>query len=50
MCCSSGDDNMSSGSLTTVGAGIYGIIAAPKVGYPNGSDGVAPPTHAGMFY
>ena len=49
MCCPSEDDSMSSSSLTTVGASIYGIGAAPKVGYPNGNDGAAPPTHAGMF-
>ena len=49
MCCPSGDDNMSLGSLTAIGAGIYGNGVAPKVGYLNGSDGAAPPTHEGMF-
>ena len=49
MCCPSGNDIMSSGPLTEVGAGIYGISATSKVGYPNGSNGAAPPTHAGMF-
>ena len=40
---------MSSGPWIATGAGIYGIGAAPKVGYPNGSDGATPPSHAGMF-
>ena len=40
---------MSSGPQTAVGAGIYGAGAAPKVGYPNGSDGAAPPCHTSMF-
>ena len=40
---------MSSGPWTGVGASIYGIGAAPKVGYPNGSDGAAPFSHTGMF-
>ena len=40
---------MSSGPQTTVGKGIYGTGAAPKEGYPNGSDGAVPPIHAGMF-
>ena len=40
---------MSSGPRTAVGAGIYGVGAALKVGYLNESDGVAPPYHAGMF-
>ena len=40
---------MSLGPQTAVGIGIYGTGAAPKAGYPNGSDGVAPPNHAGMF-
>ena len=40
---------MSSGPPTVVGVGIYGTGVAPKVGYPNGSDGTAPPIHAGMF-
>ena len=40
---------MSSGRWTAVGSGIYGTGAAPKVGYPNGSDGAAPLSHAGMF-
>ena len=40
---------MSSGSRITVGVGIYGTGAALKVGYPNGSDGAAPPSHADMF-
>ena len=40
---------MSSGPRTEVGAGIYRTGAAPKVGYPNGSDGAAPPSQAGMF-
>ena len=37
------------GPRTTVGSGIYGTGAAPKAGYLNGSDGAAPPSHAGMF-
>ena len=40
---------MSSGPRTAVGAGIYGAGAGSKVGYPNGSDGVVPPSHAGTF-
>ena len=40
---------MSSGPWTAVDAGIYGTGAAPKVGYPNGSDGAAPPSLVGMF-
>ena len=40
---------MSSSPWTAVGASIYGTGAAPKVGYPNGSDGAAPPGHVGMF-
>ena len=40
---------MSSGPQTAVGAGIYGAGATPKVGYPKGSDGAAPPSHAGMI-
>ena len=40
---------MSSSPWTTVGEGIYGIGVASKVGYPNGSDGAAPPGHVGMF-
>ena len=40
---------MSSGSRTAKGSGIHGASAAPKVGYPNGSDGTAPPSHTGMF-
>ena len=33
---------MSSGPRIAAGAGIYGTGAAPKMGYPNGSDGAAP--------
>ena len=40
---------MSSGPWTVVGIGIYGTGAAPKVGYPNESDGAIPPSHARMF-
>ena len=40
---------MSLGSRTVVGAGMYGTSVAPNVGYSNGSDGAAPPSHAGMF-
>ena len=40
---------MSSGPRTVVGIGIYGTGAAPKAGYPNRSDGAAPPSHASMF-
>ena len=40
---------MSSGPRTVVGAGIYDTSAAPKVGYPNGSYGAAPPSHTSMF-
>ena len=49
MCCPNGDDNMSSGPRTAVGAGINGIGVTPKAGYPNGSDSATPPSHAGMF-
>ena len=40
---------MSSGPRIEIGVGIYGTGAAPKVGYPNGSDDVAPPSHTDMF-
>ena len=40
---------MSSGPLTAIGASIYGTGVAPNVGYPNGSYGAAPLSHAGMF-
>ena len=40
---------MSSGPQTAVGVGIYKAGTTPKVGYPNGSDGAAPPGHASMF-
>ena len=40
---------MSSGPRTVIGAGIYRADVALNVGYPNGSDGTAPPSHAGMF-
>ena len=46
MCWPNGEDNISYGPRTAVGAGIYGVGVAPKVGYPNGSDGVAPLCHA----
>ena len=49
ICYPNGDDNMSSGPRTTVGMGINGTGAVPKAGYPNGSGGAAPPSHAGMF-
>ena len=48
ICCPNGDDNMSSGPQKAVGTGINGMDAIPKVGYPKGSGGVAPPSHAGM--
>ena len=40
---------MSSSPQKVVVVGIYGTGPAPKVGYPNGSGGVAPPSHTGMF-
>ena len=40
---------MYSSPRTVAGAGIYGVGAALKVGYPNGSDGVVPLCHMGMF-
>ena len=39
---------MSSGPQTTVGTGINGTGVVPKVGYPKGSGGATPPSHAGM--
>ena len=39
---------MSSGLRTVVGTSINGTNAVPKVGYPKGSGGVVPPSHAGM--
>ena len=47
MCWPNGEDSISSGPRIAVGAGIYEVGAAPKVGYPNGSDGVAPLYHVG---
>ena len=49
MCWPNGEDNISSSPRTAVGVGIYGAGAAPKVGYPNGSDGAAPLCHVGTF-
>ena len=40
---------MPSSPRIAVGAGMYGVGVAPKVGYPNGSDGAGPPSHKGMF-
>ena len=40
---------MSLGPRTVMGAGMYGAGVAPKVGYMNGSDGVVPLCHAGIF-
>ena len=40
---------MSSSPRIAASASIYGTGVAPKVGYPNGSDGAAPPSHVGMF-
>ena len=40
---------MSSSPQTAVGAGIYETGATSKAGYPNGSAGVAHPSHVGMF-
>ena len=40
---------MSSGPRTVAGVGIYGAGAAPKVGYSNGSEGVVPLCHVGVF-
>ena len=40
---------MSSSPRTVVGTGINGTGVAPKAGYPNESDGAAPPNHASMF-
>ena len=44
-----GNDNMSSGPQIVVGTCMYRTSAAPKAGYPNGSEGSVPPNHAGMF-
>ena len=49
MCWPNGEDNISSGPRIEVSAGIYGVGPALNVGYPNGSDGVAPLCHAGTF-
>ena len=49
MCWPNGEDMISSSPRTAACVGIYGAGAAPKVGYPNGSDGAAPPCHAGSF-
>ena len=49
MCWPNGVDNISSGPRIELGAGIYRAGLAPKVGYPNGSDGVAPLCHVGTF-
>ena len=40
---------MSSGPRTVVGAGIYWAGAAPKVGYPNESDGAMPICHVSIY-
>ena len=40
---------MSSGPWTAVDVGMWGASVAPKVGYMNGSDGVAPLCHVGSF-
>ena len=40
---------MSSGPRTAAGTGMNGTGAALKAGYPNESDGAAPPSHSGMF-
>ena len=37
------------GPRTAVDTCIYRTGAASKAGYPNGSDGAAPPSHVGMF-
>ena len=49
MCWPNGEDSMSSGPRTVVGAGIYEAGAAPNVGYTNVSNGVAPLCHVGIF-
>ena len=49
MSCPNGDDSMSSGPRTAIGIRMYGTGAARKAGYPNGSDGAAPPSHVSMF-
>ena len=47
MCWPNGEDSISSGPRIAVGSCIYEAVAAPKAGYPNGSDGVAPLCHVG---
>ena len=49
MCWPNGEDNMSSGSRTTMDVGMYGAGAAPKVGYANVNDGATPLCHVGIF-
>ena len=40
---------MSSDPRTVVGASMYGVGVAPKVGYTNGSDSATPLCHVGIF-
>ena len=40
---------MSSGPRTVVDAGMYGVGAAPKVGYTNGKGGATTLCHVGIF-
>ena len=49
ICCPNKDDIISLGPRTVVGTSINETGAALKARYPNISDGVAPPSHAGMF-
>ena len=49
MCWPNGEDNISFGLRKALGARIYRAGAAPKVGYPNRSDGAVPLCHAGTF-
>ena len=44
-----GEDSMSSGPRTVVGAGMYGAGVTPKVGYTNGSDDATPLCHVSIF-
>ena len=49
MCWPNGEDSMSSSPWTVVDVGMCGASATPKVGYMNGSDGVAPLCHVDTF-
>ena len=48
MCWPNGEDSISFSPRIVVVAGIYGVGAAPKVGYTNGSDGATLLCHVGI--